>query len=187
MTVKRKELRAAIRDLLKSGPTGAGDRVFTNRSEAYASDELPAIAVYTKSDPVADKRNESPRQYVREARVVVDCVLSTPTEDLPADDDVDEFCQQIEDLILPRLAALCIAFELDYGRTGYEGMETVVQTLEGDLPLAGGRLVFVFAYVQEVSEVDLAECDPWLRTHVEHDLGSADTPEVEDDFPMPQG
>lgn len=185
MSLKRRSIRKAIVELLKDN-TAAKDRVTSNRSEIPQWEKsLPAISVYTRADP-ARIWAESPRTYIRSARIVVEVWLDTTDESIPVDDDLDEICGQIEDLINPRLTAFAHLFGLHVTETTYEGVEVFAATLEGMVPLSGARLVWVMAYVQEIDELDEAEVEAWLRTHVEWDMDTDVTgPEATDDIDMP--
>lgn len=184
MSLKRKELRAAIKAILLNS-TSAGTRVSTNRSENVWSEGLPAIVIYTRDDP-ALILNESPPIYIRSARIVIELHIDTNDDGIPADDDLDEFCSQVEDLITPRLSALQQEYGLKSPETTYEGVETFAASIEGDLPLAGARLVYVLAYVQEIEEVSPETVSEFLRTHVDHDLARDGTApfEATDDIDM---
>ncbi len=184
MSLKRKALRSAIKLILLHS-TAAEDRVSTNRSENVWSQGLPSIEIYTRDDP-ASLLNESPPIYVRSARIVIELRVSTNDEGVPVDDDLDELCSQVEDLITPRLSALQQEYGLKAPETTYEGVETFAASIEGDLPLAGARLVYVLAYVQEIQEVSPETVSEFLRTHVDYDLARDGTApfEATDDIDM---
>lgn len=184
MSLKRKAIRQAVAALLK-GNTGAGDRVTTNRSDIPQwAKHLPALSVYTRGDP-ARVWTQTPLVLIRQARIVVEAWIDTVDEGFPADDDLDVLCGQVEDLVTPRMTAFAHLFGMHLTETAYEGVETFVATLDGEVPLAGARLVWVFAYLQEIDELDPAECAAFLQTHVDWDFGTADTPEATDDIAHP--
>lgn len=92
----RTVIRKAVAALL-IGNTAAGQNVFTSRTGAFMSRELPAIAIYT-TDEAVDDGETSPRRYTRNPDVVVQLVAEV---DKNIDDVLDAFALEVEDILLP--------------------------------------------------------------------------------------
>lgn len=92
----RTVIRKAVAALLL-GKTAAGENVFTSRTGAFMSRELPAIAVYT-TDEAVDDGETSPRRYTRNPDVVVQLVVEA---DKHLDDVLDALALEVEDILLP--------------------------------------------------------------------------------------
>lgn len=95
----RSIIRQQFVTLLK-GATDCGDNVFKQRSRPFIqvegwATELPAIVVYTNTDPVTIY-NAAPQAYERVANVVVEIHVAAGEE---SDDFLDHVAEQVEILI----------------------------------------------------------------------------------------
>lgn len=92
----RQEIRSRVVDILKSGNTLAGQRVYASRVRPGIQPVFPMIAVYT---PKEDAKNIgiNPDQYERDLELVIECV----SEDIQTDVEtkLDILLNQIEALI----------------------------------------------------------------------------------------
>ena len=103
MSGQRKKIREAIKALLVN-KTPSADRVWTNRpnplslrpGQKSTREQLPAILIYTKVED-AEVFNEAPREYLRTVEVIVE-VAAAMNDTI--DDTLDEYAEQIEDIIL---------------------------------------------------------------------------------------
>lgn len=98
MAHPRKVIRHAVVALLK-GKTAAGHRVQGTRTRPHKKGRLPAIGVYTTSEPVTPESGETvPLELLRvpEVRIVVWVELSEQSDDDDAMDPVDDIAEQIE-------------------------------------------------------------------------------------------
>lgn len=80
------------------GRTAAGNRVYTNRGEAWADSELPAIAIYTRREETRIS-TESPREYERDQTVVFELLVEADAQ-RKGDDTLDDFCDAVLELLV---------------------------------------------------------------------------------------
>jgi hypothetical protein len=92
---QRKLIRQEIVDLLTAGVALVSGRVYKSRTRQIWPEEMPCIAVYTRSDD-AETRNAAPREYVRTVAVAVE-VMAKLDDDL--DDTLDDVCEQVETVL----------------------------------------------------------------------------------------
>lgn len=99
MTTRRKEIRKAIQALLID-KTDAGANVFSNLSSSLWSEDLPQIAIYTRSENI-EAMNVAPREYKRYVEIAIEIVAEGP-EDPNSDDGkylediLDDIAEQVE-------------------------------------------------------------------------------------------
>src|SRR6266540_3539367 len=95
-THQRKLIREAVRAQL-AGKTSAEDRVFKSRILPYGDLDLPAIAVYTRTEPVDEaSRSTAPRELTRNLQLVVEGAVKL-SEDV--DDAIDDLAAEIESAV----------------------------------------------------------------------------------------
>lgn len=94
MAHPRKLIRHAVRDLLASAATVAGEKVYPTRVVPARGRELPLISVYTLEDDVdPDSVSTAPRELTRELPVVIEAWVQPG--DNP-DDAMDDIAEEIE-------------------------------------------------------------------------------------------
>lgn len=103
MAHPRAMIRQAIVDLLalpggdpETYPTSCGANVFKSRMRAWWPEELPAIAVYARSDN-AELFNQAPLEYRRTVEVVIEIVAKLD-DDL--DDELDAIAAEVERILI---------------------------------------------------------------------------------------
>lgn len=94
MAHPRKLIRAAVVALLIGAGTAAGARVKPTRVEPHKKGQLPAIGVYTLTDPVDEDRSTETEDAHELELEVVGWVAHTDA--LSADDAMDDIAEQIE-------------------------------------------------------------------------------------------
>lgn len=97
MAHQRKLIRQAVVALLVGANTAAGARVKATRFDPHKKSQLPAIAVYTTSEPVdlGASENTAPRELTRNVKVEIVGFVAH-TDALPVDDAMDDIAEQIE-------------------------------------------------------------------------------------------
>lgn len=96
MAHQRKLIRQAVVALLISANTAAGSRVQGTRVEPHKKSQLPAVSVYTLSEPVApESAVTSPRELTRELKLEITGWVAH-TDGIPVDDAMDNLAEQIE-------------------------------------------------------------------------------------------
>jgi hypothetical protein len=94
MAHPRKLIRHAVRDLLIAANTAAGSRVTGTRVDQHKKGQLPALSVYTLTDPV-DEDNSTEVEELHELELeIAGWVAHTDT--VPADDAMDDLAEQVE-------------------------------------------------------------------------------------------
>lgn len=96
MSLERKKIRDYIVSTLK-GKTDARDRVFSSRTVANWTNNLPAINVYTTDEDI-NELNQAPRILKRMMTVRFEIAVSC-SEEGKAADDLDRIMQQLEDVL----------------------------------------------------------------------------------------
>ncbi len=95
MAHPRKLIRYAVAALLTNA-TAAGARVKRTREQPNRKSRLPAIGVYTLTEPVRDtSADTAPRELTRDVKVMIEAWVED-TEALPFDDAMDDIAEQIE-------------------------------------------------------------------------------------------
>lgn len=90
----RVSIRNAVKGIL-NGNTSANTNVYSNRTNALSADKLPALNIRTVNEDV-ELFNEAKRTYKRTLSIII-IVADRQNDDI--DDTLDNFCQEIEDLI----------------------------------------------------------------------------------------
>lgn len=151
MSLLRKYLRKEVAARLL-GKTIAGARVTTNRGNAVWEEEVPALAIYCRREDV-EKLNTSPVRYRRACLIAVELYVGEAAgKDIS--DQVDDLCEQVEQLLLPamHLPGTPEELELDATDTGLQSVEIDVDA-QGEALLGAARLTFLWVYYQNVDEL----------------------------------
>lgn len=184
MTPRPRLIREGIR-LLLLGNTIAGDQVVTNRATKLHHPSTPAlVSIYTLRNP-AEKRNQAPPSYFRDLEVALELFIGDdPEADELVDDRLEDFVDQVEELVLGGWAHLLDDLGLEHGRSTYDGVDYGIDP-ETERFLGDARMTFTLSYDQEVSELDLATTGPLDLVHTEMDVPPADDSlEIEDDLDL---
>jgi hypothetical protein len=109
MTHPRNEIRNAVTALLM-GSTSAGVRVFPTRKTDHLASELPVISIYTR-DEDSELNGNAPRELERSTRLLIECMVQ---EDENVDDAMDDFAEEVEDIMDAdyTLGGLCFESQL---------------------------------------------------------------------------
>lgn len=97
MSSRRKAIRKAIQALLLD-KTGAGARVFSNLSSSMWCEELPQIAVFSRSEDIREM-NVAPREYERRLELAIEIVAEGsegPNSGDFVEDILDDIAEQVE-------------------------------------------------------------------------------------------
>ncbi len=174
MSAKLKQIRAAIADRLRNRIPAVGDAVSTNRADEVWDRHLPAIVVYTKSETL-ERVEQAPPSYDCTARVVVE-VLASDVDGSPMDDQLDDVCQAVRDLLFldPRLSVELPDMVRD------AKLVSVDSTVEdgGERLIAGARMTWEYVYVDEAPEGDPADLWPLKTVHTDYSLDDSRTPPI---------
>lgn len=200
-------IREKLRDLL-SGKTDAGLNVFSNTASAAWSEQLPLIAIYSRSEEI-ELWAVSPREYKRRLQIMIEVIASGsefPNEkdgegkDEPsAEDTLDKICEQIESAIAPdetlgeiedpaTKKPICLVDEMILSN-----IELTFRG-EGDKPMCAAIMNFVATY-HTYSPGSLDDQDgigEFKKANVQWPIGTVVPPheqqenfEVEDDLTIP--
>lgn len=92
--MNRKSLRKELVDILKTANIcGVNGNVFPNRSIPSNIDTLPVILVYSKNAPI-DKRDESPKSYLINQEMVIECITQHD-DDSKLSDELDDISDAV--------------------------------------------------------------------------------------------
>lgn len=177
MAHPRKLIRQAVVALLVAANTAAGPRVKGTRVEPHKKGQLPAIAVYTLTDPV----DEDASSQTEEAHVVELEIAGwvAHTDAIPADDAMDDLAEQIENAMKadPYLGGK--ASEVTLVGTV---MEVVAPNGQSD-PLVG-IVVLTYSVAYWADKTATAVLDDFRTVDATHQIagGVADTVPAEDTF-----
>lgn len=97
MSLVRKQLRKNLLFILK-GRTDAKSCVFFNRSKLNWQENLPAINMYFRGEPEISEQSQAPREMKRILQLEVE-VVADGNSDEQTSDQLDDLCEQIEDLL----------------------------------------------------------------------------------------
>ena len=167
MAHPRKEIRDAVATLLVDAETAADDRVVKTRVIPWRRQQLPAIAVYTDSDPVDPRsKTTSPRQYDRTVELVVEIGV-LHTDALSADDALDALELEVLSAlgVDPTLGEVCDDLFLAVSEPEFFA--------DGDKVVGTLRMQFDVTYRQFVpadEDVDLP--DDFDTANVRYNLGN---------------
>lgn len=162
MTHPRTLIRIAMRDLLVN-KTDAGDRVFKSRVVAWRERDLPAIAIYTPEETIAEGSYQTaPRELERTVTVVTEIAFKAVAD---VDDAADEIAWLVEkavhkDETLGGLVSDCRL------------MNTLLEIFEqGDQLIAVLRLDWdALYYTKAPEDADGEPYDNFLRVDAKHNL-----------------
>lgn len=142
MAHKRKQIRDAVVQALKTGPTDAGQDVFADRLKSLKSIEYPSIVVFNRSES-AEVDTDGTRTYLRKLQCVVEaCTRPSLEQDGSADDDLEDLAEQIE-LVFAATPQWGLDFVLD---TKLLGTELDFSTA-GEKPLGVVQLTYEILYL----------------------------------------
>lgn len=133
MTHRRKAIRDAFASAV-TGLTATGARVYKSRLYALASDEMPALRIYTPSDTTdAETIGASVVAALRRVRIVCEAVGKASSA---SDDAVDEICKQVETALTanPTLSGAVLKLQ-------YIGFEQELN-IESEQTVVIGRMTF---------------------------------------------
>lgn len=163
----RKAIRQAVVAILV-GNTVAGSNVWASRKVHFLQSELPGIAVYTL-DTDSEVRDESPRSYKCTTTLVVELRLQSGTTIDAVDDPMDDFCEQVENL-------------LNYDRYLLDGVDSFTSTgtvieldPSGDRVTALAAMSYEVVYNQCATEVP-PDAVPFEAAHATYNLDNAVDP-----------
>jgi hypothetical protein len=174
MAHPRKLVRHAVRDLLV-GATAAGSRVTATKVTTHKKTELPAISVYTLTDPVRDGSAEtSPRELTHDPDVEVAIWVKVDPDAIDPGDAIDDICEQVE-----------IAMDASRFLGGAAG-DSVLAGTEIRPDPDGDPLVFIatltYSVTYRASPAALT-LDDFLRAKATHQIvGAGSDNTVSDDF-----
>ena len=179
MAHQRKIIREAVAAQLV-GKTGAAARVFETRLVPYRRLELPALAVYTKSESVDPaSADTSPRELRRNLQLVVEGAVKLGED---VDDALDQLALEVER-----------AMDADryFGGAAGESVLTSTDTgisEEGDRPI--GILILTYAVTYRTDSPAAADLEPlpdFTTADVKTDLSGTTAPgnQAEDRIAVP--
>lgn len=176
MSLLRKYLRTEVANRLM-GNTIAESRVTTNRGNAVWDEEVPALAIYCRREDV-EKLNTSPIRLRRACLIAVELYVGE-TKGKNISDQIDDLCEQVEQILLPamHLPGTTEELELDSTDSGLQSVEIDVDA-QGEALLGAARLTFLWVYYQNIDELDSVQNE---------DLGLFERAFVSWDFPPPNG
>lgn len=165
---QRKQIRDAVAASLAAANTGAGPRVSKTRIVPWSRTELPAIAVYTLSETVADgSKSTAGRELERVMQLEIIGAVKA-TEDV--DDLLDALAVEIER-----------AMHKDETFGGACG-ESVLATTEiaveaaGDKPIGFISLVYDVTYYTGAPEAEDVQTDALTTVDVHYNLSGVQEP-----------
>lgn len=185
---QRKLIRKKVAELLK-GKTDAGDRVFPNATIPTWEEELPAILVYTRSEPVTPYA-ETPRELERNLDIIIEIKAKGPETDeegeAPLDgesleDILDDISEQVEAIMSVDDSLEDTADEsiLQNTELDYEGT--------GALPIGAARLSYNITYYT-MSPRQGAALNNLGKVEAQYHVGKVDekTREAKDTIAIPE-
>lgn len=170
-THQRQVIRSAVQARLVAAMTCAEDRVFRSRVLPYGEIDLPAIAIYTRSEPV-DPASEStaPRELTRNLRLVIEGAVQL-TEDL--DDALDALALEIEN---------AIDRDETFGGAAADAVlvgTDITTSEEGAQPIGAVLLTYAITYYTRPGDAPATALDDFETAHVRTNLGAAVHPDNE--------
>jgi hypothetical protein len=146
--------------------TAAGDRVFETRIIPYRKRELPAIALYTLTEPIDQAgSNTAPRKLKRQLSLMIEAAAAVPAEGT-IDDVLDELALEIEiamhreDTLGGLVSDLMLAStEMDVAGEG--------ENLLGVL-----RLTYSVTYYTDAPDSRDSELDEFQSANIRHKLNN---------------
>lgn len=181
MAHQRKLIRDAVIATLKAGSTAAGQRVFGNRARMILKNELPAILVYTRNEPV-EISAESPREFKRSLALSIELIASADDEDT-LDDVLDDLAEEVENLLFVDETQGGVATDTILGETEIE------TAADGEKPVGMAKITLTLPYFQRLPADLTGDLDAFETAHTEMDPAPADAvahANSEDDIELPQ-
>ena len=151
MASRRMEIRKKLVEFLK-GKTDAGNNVFPNLSTPFWSENLPAIAVYPRSESV-EMFSVAPKEWTRTLEMAVEIVAKGPEVPCPLtggtqflEDALDLIAAQVECELSRDDTVGCTADDINLisSEFQFEG--------DGEAPIGSARLVYNVIYHTMVPE-----------------------------------
>lgn len=183
MAHQRKLIRQEVQARLW-GKTVAEDRVFATRVVPLKGQEVPAISVYAL-DEESDDEESAPRELRRDLDLAIEAWVKH-SKSAPADDAMDDICEQIENLMhadpyLKTAAHGELAADMVLASTRLEVIEV------GDRLL--GIAVLVYAVTYRTLAPEAPELlDEFLTAAAKHRIpGTTDDNDVEDLIDVREG
>ena len=193
MPHQRLVIRHAVRDRLL-GATAAEDRVFTTRLVPYRRTKLPAIAVYTRAEPVdPESRNTAPRELTRNLQLVIEVAVAegssvrgVPVAVDQLDDALDGLAVEVERVM-----------DADPWLGGAAGDSLLTSTdvdvivdVDGralEQPIGLVTLTYAITYRTQAPDPADVPLDDFKRATIRHDLSGIVSPKnvAEDDITLP--
>lgn len=136
MKHKRSEIRANVVELIKEAVTGAGDRVFGQRTKPLWKTELPAILVYV--------RNERSTPFEVGSNILdrkLRLAIHAETEGDDLDEKLDDLASEIEDAIKANPSINNVATDAVLAQTEID------VSSEGEKPFGAVRLTYEVSYI----------------------------------------
>lgn len=184
-TSQRKQIRAAIKSLLKGQVSEVGDRVFTNRFAPIWELPLPVILIYTRDEPV-NKWSEAPREFERKLKLEIE-IAASPTADAEVDDILDDLCQKVEDKMRIDHTFDELASDFLLTNTEYQS------TSNGSKEIAAARMTYEIAYYtvetainEQTEAATFEELNTKFRPIVSGEDNPGTRPPPEDKIELPQ-
>lgn len=180
MAHPRKLIRHAVVALLVGAATAAGARVKATRVEPHKKSKLPAISVYTLSDPVdEDTSTESEDTHELELEITA---WVAHADALPVDDAMDDLAEQIEAAMATAMATVPPLGGLA-GKIRHAGttMEVVEDNARSD-PLVGiMTLTYAVTYRADITAPN--PTDEFLTVDAKHRIaGAVEANQADDQF-----
>jgi hypothetical protein len=141
---------------------------------------MPAGVVWARRE-VARETGSAPLEYEVEVTVTFELFMAAAATDTALDDQVDDFCQQIKDVLYPIPTLGGKADKARYQSTDYD------QDPDGEKIEGAAIMAWSYWYHEDAIEASDADLDALSAIHVEietDDSANAD-PEIEDDFAAP--
>lgn len=176
MAHPRKLIRQAVVALLVAANTAAGTRVKPTRVEPHKKGQLPAIGVYTLTDPVdEDTSTDAEDTHVLELEVVAWVAHS---DSYTVDDAMDDIAEQIEE-------AMRGDPYLDGKASEARLLGTLMQVVEDDGrsdPLVG-IVILTYAVTYRTDLVADAPTDDFVSVDAKHRIvGAVEANQARDEF-----
>lgn len=182
MAHPRKQIRQAVVALLIAANTNAAGRVKGTRVEPHKNSQLPAISVYTLTDPVDEDLSTNTTEV---HPVELEIALWVAHKDsAPADDAMDDLAEQVEAAMRATVSSNSMlggkATAIVFKGTA---MEVAEDDGRSDPEIGIAVMKYVVVYRASLAAADAT--DDFLRADAKHPLVggiAGDTPVAEDLF-----
>lgn len=198
MSERRRAIREAVRGHLLNA-TNAGANVYSNLSTRHWREDLPQIAIYTRSEEI-EIFSESPREYKRTIELAVEIIaqgneLPNESDGETCENQLDAIAEQVEDILeanetlgdieIEDGSSCKIADELRLNNIEFDF------TGEGEQPTGSVRLVYnvvYFEYRPLNSQLDDFSDFEQINTEWDIQPEPSGTPDIEaeDEIAIPQ-